>query len=386
MGNPLRTALMAGMLCVVLVVFLGSEVLELNSRLGSQVLAARPLPVDMDVTVLVVASFAHREVLLNWLVASEQHQIRDVSIICLDDRLNAWLVALGGQCTFNLRYPEDPPFWKTKRNRRCAKSYHLHKASLPECKEGCSKDQMCAAVTYDSNLETCSWCHRGFKLDATDDGVSTAIRANLAHLWKARIDLIRSSTESGKDIIISDLDAVWLLNPLREIRQAALTADIVTQRGTFPKDISKRWGATLCMGFAYFKASHAVVEFLKSVDSFVDESGDDQDAMNRALLAANVTWRDAPLAVLNNTSQDKATTQTGMQVVLLPHSRFPRHCPAPLPPTTVVAHCFDKGVSKSDPTEKIARARSRGLWVLADDWKKRYLRDDFGAYLRSLRK
>ena len=60
----------------------------------------------------------------------------------------------------------------------------------------------------------------------------------------------------GYDVAMMDLDAIALRDP-RSIFRSYPDAQVVASKGTFPHELSKLWGQTLCMGFVLFRSSSA---------------------------------------------------------------------------------------------------------------------------------
>lgn len=68
--------------------------------------------------------------------------------------------------------------------------------------------------------------------------------------WRERFNMTRTVLSCGVDIIHSDLDAIWLKNPIKFITR---DYDLVASTGTFPRETNEKWGFTLCMGWMYYK-------------------------------------------------------------------------------------------------------------------------------------
>lgn len=74
-------------------------------------------------------------------------------------------------------------------------------------------------------------------------------------LWNLRVNTLGCLLEGGWDVLHSDSDALWLSDPIVDMASTGFdNFDIVTQRGSFPKDLGKAWGVTMCMGFALFRS------------------------------------------------------------------------------------------------------------------------------------
>eukprot|EP01039_Chlorochromonas_danica_P009900 gene9900-10948_t len=84
-------------------------------------------------------------------------------------------------------------------------------------------------------------------------------------VWLKRLEIITSLLKQGHDLLLSDLDALWLSSPYQDINRYATESHVIASRGWFPRDLSKLWGTTFCMGFFFVKASSFSVEFFDAV-------------------------------------------------------------------------------------------------------------------------
>lgn len=71
-----------------------------------------------------------------------------------------------------------------------------------------------------------------------------------------RCTVVRLLNHLGYDIAMIDLDALLLQDPRILFRQHP-DAQIVASRGTYPPELSKQWGLTLCMGMVFFRSGPA---------------------------------------------------------------------------------------------------------------------------------
>eukprot|EP00981_Chlorochromonas_danica_P004431 scaffold886_cov174-Ochromonas_danica.AAC.22 len=102
--------------------------------------------------------------------------------------------------------------------------------------------------------------------------------------------------EEGVDVFVSDIDAIWLKSPFPDLNTLLPTSQIVSSRGSFPKDLSGAWGFTLCMGFIYIQASpmsltlfrHVLHHMLATHGGY---KGDDQYSINQVLFSMNIRWK-----------------------------------------------------------------------------------------------
>ncbi len=114
--------------------------------------------------------------------------------------------------------------------------------------------------------------------------------------WRERVKFIHSLLNQNINVLHSDLDAVWLRNPLSLIDRQY---DIVSSTGTFPEDVYNKVGYTLCMGWIYYKSSSIVKELFQNIiDKYSHENFDDQDNFNRELFD-NSGYKELKLKILD---------------------------------------------------------------------------------------
>lgn len=123
--------------------------------------------------------------------------------------------------------------------------------------------------------------------------INTELRDNIwkpqgvrgKNFWDQRFKFVYSLLKSGEDILQSDLDAVWLKNPLGLISK---DCDIVASTGNIcNKDVNEKIGTTsICMGWVYFKSNNKVFDLFEEVIRSGYEEGDsfhDQKIFNKVL-------------------------------------------------------------------------------------------------------
>jgi len=99
--------------------------------------------------------------------------------------------------------------------------------------------------------------------------------------WNSRMQFITQLLDKNIDVLHSDLDAIWLKNPLGFISDEF---DVVASTGAFPRDINKKIGYTLCMGWIYYKSSSIVKQIFRNILSNHSENKfDDQVEFNREI-------------------------------------------------------------------------------------------------------
>lgn len=99
--------------------------------------------------------------------------------------------------------------------------------------------------------------------------------------WKWRTSQLHMFLESGLDVIHSDLDAVWLKNPLEllESEYDIIASSVVPG---FPPETSKRWGFTMCMGWMFYRSTTATLSFFDKILE-IEKDFDDQIEVNNYL-------------------------------------------------------------------------------------------------------
>lgn len=112
-------------------------------------------------------------------------------------------------------------------------------------------------------------------------------------LVSKRHEVLALLCQAGIDAFHSDADAFWLRDPREYCR--SLPADVVFSQGTvLPAEACHAWGFVLCTGFFYARASERSADFFHKVASSiapVGPIGEDQVALNLAVLEAHVVWR-----------------------------------------------------------------------------------------------
>ncbi|CAM9760594.1 unnamed protein product [Ectocarpus sp. 12 AP-2014] len=196
-------------------------------------------------------------------------------------------------------------------------------------------------------------------------------------IWILRVRVVSCLVRAGYDVIMSDADALWLADPMKDFSlPGVVDSSIVAARGMYPFDLAKAWGVTICMGFVLFRGTAsrtAMGKFLSVMNALVLESMDDQIAVNMAARALGIVWDEEGSDMLYEESTglgvatiDSLTDEDNrlFTVTLLPHSTYTRMCNrTPVSNTTVVAHCM----SKKTPGCKRDWMHSMDLWSVDED-------------------
>lgn len=184
-------------------------------------------------------------------------------------------------------------------------------------------------------------------------------------IWILRTRALSCLLEFGHDVIVSDSDALWMHNPMKDfnlpdVRQSS----IVASRGSFPFELGKQWGTTLSMGFAFFRSSASMLVYVRLVQRLVLDTGDDQKALNNAASELGIVWdKRSDMRYEESTEFGRGTIQNvagnGFNVTLLPHNRYTRRCSKPLlTHEIVVVHCS----TPKDWEAKVSWMKKAGLW------------------------
>lgn len=195
---------------------------------------------------------------------------------------------------------------------------------------------------------------------------------SLSALWLHRIAVFEEVLRAGEAFIHSDVDAVWLSDPLHHIM--ACDAEAVFSQGTvWPPDVHERHGVVLCCGFFYLSATPATLQFLEKVAVRVREDRDDQVAVNRVVALGVDGWQiEGPYEIPFRETTFQASRrpmrairqQEGSRLpslAVLPHHAFSRLIDR-MGPDVVVAHPLS-GKTCQDKRNCLGEL---GLWKLTE--------------------
>eukprot|EP01061_Rhynchopus_euleeides_P022801 TRINITY_DN3722_c0_g1_i2.p1 TRINITY_DN3722_c0_g1~~TRINITY_DN3722_c0_g1_i2.p1 ORF type:complete len:539 (+),score=165.26 TRINITY_DN3722_c0_g1_i2:32-1618(+) len=337
-----------------------------------------------NTVVLSFCSIKYLDPMVNWLSLLQKHGIKNWGLVCLDLALRQWLHEHNSECAYILKGwkhgvwdPEEP-------GGQCYNTEapeHLGPMPLRKCKTSCEMDIECAAINYVAGNHSCAKCSGDFATrNAT--GFEYHVKRTTTTLWFARWKLLVRLLDSGINVMLADLDAIFLKNPLPFLRQLP-PADLIAQRGSFPQWLSAKWGAALCMGFVYWRSTPATRRFTVAMNQVLLKTGDDQIGVNVALDKVNIRWDEGMTQFTESRNVSLGTTERGLRVAMLPHNMFPRICDdLPLDKDVLVAHCFE---SKKSGEAKKQKAMQLGLWVLVDNWEALPALPRFDDYLASVR-
>ena len=187
----------------------------------------------------------------------------------------------------------------------------------------------------------------------------------LEELWAERLRIFSGLLAQGQSFVHSDIDAIWLRNPMHEGAAAACEADVVFSQGTvWPPDVHDQWGFVLCCGWFKARATAAAADFFAALARHVSLTGDDQISVNRLLAAQSPQWSGGKVGDYRLAFRDRwvqcwtraLRCRVGaLTVALLPHQEFQR-----LPedyPDAVVKHLL----TPKNCAQKIALLSAAGL-------------------------
>jgi hypothetical protein len=159
---------------------------------------------------------------------------------------------------------------------------------------------------------------------------------NLRDLWAQRIRVFSELLATGQEFIHSDIDAIWIRNPLLTGSAVGCDEDLVFSQGTvWPPDVHAQWGFVLCCGWFRARPTLAAQAFFQGLELDVRQTGDDQISVNRLLSNLGAQWshgrtgeyqlgfRERVVQCWTQTVRAQ-TTAGPLSVALLPQREFQR--------------------------------------------------------------
>lgn len=216
---------------------------------------------------------------------------------------------------------------------------------------------------------------------------SFSYSGNFSKLWIARVALANHFLQSNVDVLFSDVDSFWLQNPFLDL-EAFDEADMIASRGTFPNEFSNHYGASICFGFMYVKATNASKLVWNDLKNYMlhQRYPDDQKSLNLLLMEQLLKFNNR-LKLDNNYEPDIGhchVQDQSFQITLLPQESYRRMCSLNDPKNillSTVVHCLSQksGIAK----ENILK--SSGLWLLKPNFTNYSpIKDNFDEYLKSV--
>ena len=188
---------------------------------------------------------------------------------------------------------------------------------------------------------------------------------DLCDLWVQRIRVFSALAAAGEEFIHSDIDAMWIRNPLQAGSARDSAEDLLFSQGTvWPPDIHDQWGFVLCCGWFWAKPSAAAQRFFEALETDVQRTGDDQVSVNRLLAAQQVRWSHSRQGEYQRTFGDRDVQcwshvirgQAGsLSIALLPQREFQR---LPDDPEQVVVKHY---LTPKNCAQKLTAFRAWGL-------------------------
>ena len=127
-------------------------------------------------------------------------------------------------------------------------------------------------------------------------------RFDAKKFWLFRLENIFKIITSGINVIHSDLDAVWVKNPVEKFIYKNNKYDIISsiahKKSAHPKEVRKKIGFTLCMGFIFFRSCTRTISFFKSLLDNFDAT--DQATLNNVLADSNPTISSLTIGGIND--------------------------------------------------------------------------------------
>lgn len=197
------------------------------------------------------------------------------------------------------------------------------------------------------------------------------IRTNHDGDWlgfmRRQMEIMIDLLQTGYNILVSDLDAIWLSNPLPVFSsEVCSNASMIFSQGAVqPPSAVREWGFVLCTGFFYVRSTEESLRFFSEVKPRMWLEGD-QPAINHILVNRGTSWEvnGHKRSTLNFNGQEIQTFDgilagrcDDLSICLLPNSLFQR-VPQESQKTIVIHPNTPKNQRK-----KITEMKRLGLWV-----------------------
>lgn len=193
-------------------------------------------------------------------------------------------------------------------------------------------------------------------------------------VWVHRAQIMSLLLSAGFDVLMVDLDAYWLRNPFPLIDSlVSMGYDVVGSRGSFPDFLAIRNNATLCLGFAFFRANTQTAALWSRVLDTISrmKHPDDQLGINEIIFFDKSFTMEAP-STLKFFRGAFNSSGKHFRLALLPAEKVQRVCDSNTSNIAVVAHCYSQEKIKSTNAKKFSGA-GFGLWRVRKNWQKIFL-------------
>lgn len=194
--------------------------------------------------------------------------------------------------------------------------------------------------------------------------------SNPSQVWPARNQEVKKILHAGYDVFESDVDAIWLRNPFPIIERNTDSV-FIASRGSHPPEVSKKYGASICMGFVYIKTCpftlHMWDQLLPKIVG--NPSNGDQKPVNMYIESHYPLQYSHKLTYIDSIKPDTATFQYGdeqLKLTLLAHHDVVRICDEKILENATVAHCLS---DKNGKDKHIVAAKYK-LWLLEKGWER----------------
>lgn len=212
----------------------------------------------------------------------------------------------------------------------------------------------------------------------------------VANMFVIRVEHLRGLLKAGLNVVMTDTDAIWKKDAVWGTKLlSGETGDIVASRSFFPYDLP--WGATLCMGLAFFKSTPAVIELMDDALMEAMVSKHDQVGVNHALgklkfldpkNTKKAFGRKISPVGLFRAEANMFVGDKPLKLVLLAHTSLPRYCDAindeQWASNVEIAHCHVNGGIPAPTNKHIGNGLSHtamllqyGLYLLPTEWEAR---------------
>jgi hypothetical protein len=171
-------------------------------------------------------------------------------------------------------------------------------------------------------------------------------------IWDLRFKFMSDLLNQGYDVLHSDLDAVWLRNPINFISGEY---DIISSSGNMPKVMYDVLGLTFCMGWIYIKSNGKTLNIFKNILSKNSHQFDEQVSFNRYLIKQGIPHVSDYQKNIKKIIFGDITTLVLSQEIISRHISHDQN--------TFVSH----PLSRSHGTDRELFLKQQNLWILDND-------------------